>query len=172
MSDTSLPRHITATVAALEWGLMRLVALALFSMMVLTFVDVAGRYLLNAPLNGAFEITELALGILVFATFPILARDGRHIRLDFLSDRLPPRARRLHGAVIRVFSGIVLAVIAWRLFKVAAFEASVGYTTLTLGMQTWPFLAGMGVLSALAALLSFAFAFTPPPDLPETTEHS
>ncbi|SLN63754.1 Tripartite ATP-independent periplasmic transporters, DctQ component [Roseivivax jejudonensis] len=160
MSATPLPRRLSGAVFALEWGLMRLVALALFAMMALTFLDVSGRYLFNAPLGGAFEITELALGFLVFATFPILARDGRHIRLDLLSNRLPPRAQRWHEAAIRVFSGVVLAVIAWRLFKVAAFEASVGYTTLTLGLQTWPFLAAMGVLAALSALLSVVFAAT------------
>lgn len=160
MNHEGLPRRVSAAVGALEWALLRLVALTLFAMMALTFVDVAGRYLFNAPLNGAFEITEMALGILVFATFPVLARDGRHIRLDFLSDRLPPRGRRLHGSAIRAFSGSVLAVIAWRLFEVAAFEAGFGYTTLTLGLQTWPFLFAMGVLAALAALLSVAYALT------------
>jgi len=42
-------------------------------MMVLTFVDVVGRYLLNRPLRGAFELTELGLVVLIFAGLPLVS---------------------------------------------------------------------------------------------------
>ena len=39
-------------------------AAVLFLMMVITTVDVFGRYVLNQPLPGGFEMTEMALAVL------------------------------------------------------------------------------------------------------------
>ena len=43
----------------------------------LTVVDVIGRYWFNAPVSGAFEMTQLMLGALVFAGD--LALNVRHL---------------------------------------------------------------------------------------------
>ena len=40
-------------------------ALLLFSLILVTCVDVVGRYFFSAPLSGAFEITEILLAALV-----------------------------------------------------------------------------------------------------------
>ena len=42
-------------------------------MVLLTCVDVVGRYFLNRPLTGAFELTEHAMGALVFSSLPLVA---------------------------------------------------------------------------------------------------
>jgi len=149
--------RLVALMDATEWALARVVALALLAMMLLTALDVAGRYLFSAPLRGAFEITELALGILVFGTFPLLARQGGHIRIDLLSGRLTGPSRRWHASLSGLLSGVVLAVIAWQVAGVARSEATLGYTTMTLGLPTWPFLAAIAALAALDAILSAGY---------------
>jgi TRAP-type C4-dicarboxylate transport system permease small subunit len=45
----------------------------LMCMMLLTFVDVVARYLLNRPIRGAFEVTELMLLVLIFAGLPLVS---------------------------------------------------------------------------------------------------
>ena len=47
--------------AVLQRVLGVLAATILFFMMLLTAVDVIGRYLFNTPVNGGFEVTEIML---------------------------------------------------------------------------------------------------------------
>ena len=44
-------------------------ATVLFLMMMITAVDVIGRYVFNKPLAGGFEITEMLLAALIFVTY-------------------------------------------------------------------------------------------------------
>ena len=58
-------------------------------MMVLTFADVVARYLLNRPIRGAFEITELTLLVLIFAGLPLVSHADEHVTMDFIDRILP-----------------------------------------------------------------------------------
>src|SRR5262245_21392491 len=69
-----------------------LAASTLLSLTVLlTFADVVARYLLNAPIRGAFEVTELTLLVLIFAGLPLVSHADEHVTMDFI-DRILPRA--------------------------------------------------------------------------------
>lgn len=59
-------------------------SLALFSLMLLTCIDVFGRYLFNNPVNGGTELTEIGLTIVVFAVMPIVSWRGGHIVVDLI----------------------------------------------------------------------------------------
>jgi TRAP-type C4-dicarboxylate transport system permease small subunit len=69
-------------------------AALVFAMMALTFVDVVGRYFLNAPVSGSAEATELMLAVIVFAGLPLAAAAREHIQIDLLEHVLSDRARR------------------------------------------------------------------------------
>src|SRR6185369_15121188 len=63
-------------------------------MMVLTTGDALGRYLLNSPVTGAYEITEKYLmPALIFLGLGYGYRGGLFIRVTFLADRLPRAAK-------------------------------------------------------------------------------
>jgi len=58
-------------------------------MVFLTTADTAGRYLLNSPIPSSYELTEKYLMVLaVFFALCLSYRDGTHIRLTFVTDRL------------------------------------------------------------------------------------
>ena len=65
----------------LDFSLGGCCALMLIGLVALTVADVIGRYVLNAPLPGAFELTELMLGALVFAALPIAAFSEEHVEM-------------------------------------------------------------------------------------------
>jgi TRAP-type C4-dicarboxylate transport system permease small subunit len=65
----------------------------LMAMVLLTFVDVVGRYVFNRPLRGGFEITELALLVLIFAGLPLVSHADEHVTMDFIDRLLGPGAR-------------------------------------------------------------------------------
>jgi TRAP-type C4-dicarboxylate transport system permease small subunit len=62
---------------------------SVFLMVFLTTADTAGRYLLNSPIPSSYEITEKYLMVLaVFFALCLSYRDGAHIRLTFVTERL------------------------------------------------------------------------------------
>jgi TRAP-type C4-dicarboxylate transport system permease small subunit len=68
-------------------------------MMLLTFVDVVARYVVNRPVRGAFEVTELMLLVLIFAGLPLVSFTDEHALMDFIDRLLGRRAQRwLEGA--------------------------------------------------------------------------
>lgn len=56
----------------------------LFSLMLLTCLDVGGRYLFNNAIDGSIELTQIGLAILVFAALPIITWRGGHIVVDLI----------------------------------------------------------------------------------------
>lgn len=109
---------------ALERWLLRplawLGAALVFAMMALTFVDVVGRYLFNAPVKGSAEATELMLAVIVFAGLPLAAAAREHIRIDLLEQVLAEGAKRRQSVFGFAFAAIVTAFVAWRLALRAA----------------------------------------------------
>ena len=54
-------------------------ALVLFALMAMTCIDVVGRYFFNSPLDGATELTQLMMGLIVFAILPTVCLSLIHI---------------------------------------------------------------------------------------------
>jgi len=83
---------------ALRWvafGLEIIAASGLFLLMLLTVVDVGGRYLFNDAVDGAVEITQIGLAIIVFAEMPVVTWRGGHILVDLLDHIMGPKLVRL-----------------------------------------------------------------------------
>ena len=51
-------------------------------MMMITAVDVAGRYLFSKPLAGGFEIPEMMLAALIYCGLPLVSKRREHIVID------------------------------------------------------------------------------------------
>jgi TRAP-type transport system small permease protein len=67
---------------------------AIALMMLLTTLDVVGRYFFNAPVLGAYEITEYLMLIMVFSFLAFAQSQKAHISVDIVFDRLPLLLRR------------------------------------------------------------------------------
>lgn len=145
-------------------------ALLLFCLILVTCVDVVGRYFFAAPLSGAFEMTELILAALVFAALPLTTEQKEHIEVDLLNVVLSGGTKRLLSAFAGLFSAALLATLAWRLAAHALSAAEDGATTNALGIPLAPF----GFLAAFSCLVSAFIAFLrgvqPPRGFETTTE--
>ena len=70
-------------------------SITLFVIMWLTVVDVVSRDAFNISITGLFEVTEVLMGILVFAGVPIItARDG-HVAVTLMDTFVGPIHRVL-----------------------------------------------------------------------------
>jgi len=86
-----MAKHYQRLLYGLDAALLLLASLALFALMLLTFVDVSMRSLLNASINAATELTRIFMAVMVFAALPSLMGRGQAIAIDLLD----PLAQRL-----------------------------------------------------------------------------
>lgn len=103
---------------AIERGLGSLAALSLFLMMVVTFIDVMSRNMLNAPILGATEMIEVLLAIMVFMAFPLVSWQEENICVDLLDNYFPNKWIGLRQIIINLIcacSLILVAITNWKL---------------------------------------------------------
>lgn len=74
-------------------------AVVLFALMCLTCMDVIGRYFFNNAVDGAVEITEIGLAILVFLEMPIITWRGGHVVVDILDNFVSNKVLRVLGLI-------------------------------------------------------------------------
>ena len=122
-------------------------------MMVLTFFDVVGRYLLNRPIRGAFEITELGLLVLIFAGLPLVSHADEHVTMDFIDRMLPARLAALWIRVMHAICAAIMFFLAWQVWLKADKIAGYGDTTDVLRILVGPFVYFMAVMIALTGLV-------------------
>jgi TRAP-type C4-dicarboxylate transport system permease small subunit len=125
----------------------------LFGMMVLTFFDVVARYLLNRPIRGAFEITELGLLVLIFAGLPLVSHADEHVTMDFIDRVLPDRARRAWIRVMHALCAAIMFFLAWQVWIKATRIAGYADTTDVLGIPIGPFVYFMAVMIGLTGVV-------------------
>jgi TRAP-type C4-dicarboxylate transport system permease small subunit len=118
--DTRSPaaRAEAAFVAANQWLIIALMA----SMAVLVFANVVLRYLSNQSLIWVEELTQYQMIWITWLGAGLGLREGRHVAVDLLQDRLPASVRRtLRSAIAVVMLGF-LAALAWFGMQIVAFS--------------------------------------------------
>ena len=125
-------------------------ALLLVAMTLLTCVDVIARYWFNAPVNGAFELTQMMLAGLIFAALPMTTALGEHVDVDIFSTLLGARAQNFFRIIGQGISALVLFVLAWRLWAHGARLATDGAVSNSLELP----LAPIGYFAAVSCALS------------------
>jgi TRAP-type C4-dicarboxylate transport system permease small subunit len=133
----------------------------LLCLMLLTFADVVARYLLNRPIRGAFEVTELLLLVLIFAGLPLVSHADEHVTMDFIDRMLPAPAvaalvRGVHGLV-----GVLFVFLSWQVWIKASRISSYGDTTDVLRIPVGPFVYFMAAMVLLTGLVHLFKVFVP-----------
>jgi len=128
-------------------------AAILAAIMLLTFVDVIGRYALNAPLRGAYEITELAMGVLVLGALPMVSARREHIRVDLADALMTGRAGPLRDILVALATCAISGLVAWQLWHRAGQALREGDATFLLALPTAPFTFAMAVFVTLNTLV-------------------
>ncbi len=126
-------------------------AAVLFALMAMTCIDVIGRELLAAPLDGATELTQLMLGVIVFAVLPSVCRREEHVAVDLIDIWFPDRLVPPRQAVLNAIMAAALAFVAWRVWIIADLTAEYGDATEFLEIKLAPITYFIAVLSACGA---------------------
>jgi TRAP-type transport system small permease protein len=128
--------------------------IALISMMLLTSLDVVGRYFFGRSISGAFELTELLLVSIIFLALPSLSYSGGQIETDLFESMLPARLWQWLYRAARLVAAFCLAYVAWKCWSKAG-NMKLTDTTSALGITLLPFAYLIAVMTALAALIEF-----------------
>ena len=131
-------------------------AVLLFCMMVLTFIDVAGRYVFSSPLPAAYELISLIMPAIIFCALPYVGYRENHVTIDLLDIFLSPTVKRWQGFVVNLVSAVALGFIAYRLFARFQDHKRFGEVTDELFLPLWPFSLIMSILCAIATLALIA----------------
>ena len=122
-------------------------------MMLLTVVDVVGRYVFNRPLRGAFELTELMLVVLIFAGLPLVSYADEHVTMDFIDRLLSPRGQVVLRRAMQAISAILMFFLAWLVWLKADRIWAYRDATDVLRIAYGPFVYFMAIMIGLAGLI-------------------
>jgi TRAP-type C4-dicarboxylate transport system permease small subunit len=115
--------------------------------------DVVMRYVLRLPFLGAYEMTELAMALIVFLALPYCAATGGHVAVDVLGPLLERPGMRWANAALHLAGAALTAVMAWQSVIYALDSNSRGEATNMLRIDLFPFqlltAASMALFSAV-----------------------
>lgn len=128
-------------------------ALLIVALIGVTCVDVIGRYALNRPFGGAYELTQILLAALVFVALPLTTADGGHVEVDLALHLLSRRVQRVLGRLAGAVASVALAFFAWRLVVIGMDQLHDGTRSASLAIPMAPLAFLAAVSCAVSAIL-------------------
>jgi len=129
--------------------------IVILAMVLLVMVDVILRRVFNSPLAFSKELIEIMLVVVVFCSLAYTTFQGRHVSVDVLVSRFPPKAQAIINPATDFLSAVMFALIGWRSIDQAMHIWNIGSETGILRIPYYPFLfvVAFGSISACIALL-------------------
>ena len=88
--------------------------LVLAGLVLLVIYEITMRYFFGRPLRGGYEITELAMSVIVACGLPYTAIKRGHVTVDILSGLFDRPAFRGLNFVIHALGAGLLALLCWK----------------------------------------------------------
>jgi TRAP-type C4-dicarboxylate transport system permease small subunit len=116
----------------------------LAGLMILTAFDVLGRNLLNMPIVGTFDLTELMMSVMVTSGMAHVALTKSQIKADVLVVRLPLSTQKVLHVITEIASLII--VVLMMIYSFTNMIDTFGYQmkTGTLYINVYPFMGIVG----------------------------
>lgn len=138
-----------------------LAGLALFAIMILTFLDVSGRKMLDHSITGSLELTELLMVVVIFGALPLVSERGEHVVFDSLDALLPTALKKIQRGLVHLLCAAALISLAWLMWKTGDDFLASGETTAQLKILKAPFIYGMGLLCGFTGLVHLSLMLKP-----------
>jgi TRAP-type C4-dicarboxylate transport system permease small subunit len=128
-------------------------AVMLGFMMMLTVVDVFMRYIFNAPITGATEISELMMVIVVFPALAWIAVERSHIKVDLLVSTLRRRVQLSVEIVTLLLALATFVIITWQSF-LESMEVNMATSLLEVPEAPFHWIMTLGLAMLCLAIVS------------------
>lgn len=136
-------------------------------MVIVVSAQVFLRYVMNDFLDWADEVSRLAFVATIFLAIPLGIRDGTHVGIGILVERMPAGTQMLISRIMALIAGCLMIVMAQAAVVVAAatWSERLGSIDLTSSVFFFPVIVG-SIHSALHLLHLAVFPIVPGPSLP------
>jgi len=124
-----------------------LAALFLIAMVIMTCIDVVGRYVFGNPLTGTVEIVKISMAAIVFFSLPWLFLKNDHIVVDLFPEPKAQIPFKLLVIARLLISVLVTWVLGRRIWAYAERTIEDGDVTEFLRIPQWP------VVTVIAAMI-------------------
>ncbi|MAF47626.1 MAG: TRAP transporter small permease [Rhodospirillales bacterium] len=164
MSETGeiLPRP-TDTVGRFLYTISRFFSviggIVLCSIALVTAISVSGRYFLNAPIAGDYELVEIGTGLSVFLFLPFCQMVRENVIVDFFMSGAPERLKTFFDAIGCLLYGAIMVLMTWRLSYGGVDMYNTQETTGVLDIPRWlSFPVAIACLMLLIAVIIYTFS--------------
>jgi TRAP-type C4-dicarboxylate transport system permease small subunit len=83
-------------------------------MVLITVADVFLRYIFNMPILGSYEVTELMMVVLVFASVGYTMAVKGHVCVDLVVSRFPERVQAAVESITYFLALVLFSLVTWR----------------------------------------------------------
>jgi TRAP-type C4-dicarboxylate transport system permease small subunit len=135
----SIVMHISKILASVS-------AVTLFIMMLISVIDVTGRYFFLRPLNGAFELVSMTLVISATLGVGYCELLKGQIRITVITDMMKGKTKELFNILAYIISIAAVGLVSWQaLLRVEEYFGAPRGVSDNLAIPYWPFMAFMFV---------------------------
>jgi TRAP-type transport system small permease protein len=120
--------------------------IVLFLMMFLTTGDVIGRYFFYKPVTGTYELTGLAMVVVIFLSLGKTQLKKEHISIDFLTSKLPIKIESILNVLTSLIMLVLLSLTSWQLFEYSRRFGNQTSGDLGIPMSIFAIVAAIGIL--------------------------
>ena len=161
---TREPLWLKRALGGIDQGVTGLLLAAVATMVFVVSAQVALRYGLNRSIDWADEVGRLAFVWSIFLAIPLGVRNGAHIGIDIVADKLPAAWRAALKRAAAAVSAVMMAAIAWAALGVAREQWDELMATVDWSVG-W-FIVPVGIGALLSALHLVRIVFVGPPAAP------
>jgi TRAP-type C4-dicarboxylate transport system permease small subunit len=129
-------------------------------MMLLTCIDVIGRYMFEKPVTGSVELTELLLGALIFSTMPLVTWRKEHISVDLTDSIIPRKVKNIRDMGFDAVVSLCLSVMGFKVWELGDRALMYGEMTEYLEIPTYYFVYFLAISCWLTAITSLVLVIT------------
>ena len=123
--------------------------LVLVGLAVLVIYEICARYFFGRPFRGGFEMTELAMSIIVACGLPYTAVRRGHVSVDIFSKFLDGSSMRWLNFGLYALGAVVLGTLAFQSFEYALKSYSYGDVSNMMRIPKFPFQFAVALSAAL-----------------------
>ena len=148
---------VAKVINIIVWVLLGIAMVVLIGMMLLTVVDVGGRYLINKPILGSMEVTEVMMVCLAFIGLVWCTMKNVHIKLDLLTGYIPPKVRTINDTIFFALGMVLFSLMSWQNFLMAKTNWIAGHSSAVINIPKFPFYLVVSITCGVTALILMLF---------------
>lgn len=147
--------------------------LVLAGLALLIIYEIGARYFFGRPFRGGFEMTELAMSVIVACGLPYTAIKRGHVSVDIFAKWLDRPAMRWLNFLVHAIGAVVLGLLAWQAFGYAFRSYGYGDVSNMMRIPKYPFqfaIAFSAMLFTIVLVIEALKALRPRQEMAETPE--